>query len=74
MHESLQEKKEEDDRTVDVIIPAKGQQKIALDNLSIKPPLTGKKTIGTLEVQCNGLRYITNKNAKIDILWKNVEH
>jgi nucleosome binding factor SPN SPT16 subunit len=45
-----------------------------LSDLSARPHLSGRKTHGTLEAHQNGLRFTTNKNQKLDILYANVKH
>lgn len=50
------------------------KQKLILDNVIIRPTIVGKKTVGYLEVHCNGFRFISSKQHKIDIPFKNVKH
>jgi nucleosome binding factor SPN SPT16 subunit len=45
-----------------------------LIDLSARPHLTGRKTHGTLEAHNNGVRFTTNKNQKVDILYSNIKH
>ncbi|KAG7385750.1 FACT complex subunit SPT16 [Phytophthora pseudosyringae] len=45
-----------------------------LIDLSARPHLTGRKTHGTLEAHSNGVRFTTNKNQKLDILYANIKH
>lgn len=40
----------------------------------IKPNLEGKKTIGNLELHQNGVRYVSTKGLKVDILFEQVKH
>jgi nucleosome binding factor SPN SPT16 subunit len=51
----------------------KGKRPI-LQDLKVRPNISGKKTSGTLEAHQNGFRYISNKNERIDILFANVKH
>ena len=39
------------------------REKKALDKLSLRPHLFGKKTVGSLQVHENGLRFVTSKGA-----------
>lgn len=45
-----------------------------LIDLSARPHVTGRKTHGTLEAHSNGVRFMTNKNQKLDILYSNIKH
>ncbi len=42
--------------------------------MKLRPNISGKKTSGTLEAHTNGLRYISDKNEKIDITYSNIKH
>lgn len=52
----------------------KNARKEILENLVIRPNLIGRKTIGTLEIHQNGVRFQSNKGQKIDIVFSNVKH
>ncbi len=41
----------------------------ALQDLKIRPNISGKRTHGTLECHSNGFRYVTNKGEKVDIIF-----
>ncbi len=46
-----------------------------MNDLKIRPNLTGKKITGTFEAHVNGFRYVTsNKVDKLDILYRNIKH
>ena len=49
-------------------------KKIIMDYLVIRPNITARKTVGTLEAHTNGLRYTSNQNPKIDINYNNIKH
>ena len=49
-------------------------KKPVLRDVIIRPNITQKKTSGTLEGHNNGLRFISNKNDKIDIIYSNIKH
>jgi len=49
-------------------------KKDMLENLVIRPNIVGKRTLGTLDLHQNGVRYSSNKGHKIDISFKNVKH
>lgn len=54
-------------RTVDRRVPR-------LSDLSMRPVLSGRKSVGTLEAHANGLRYTATKGGHLDILYKNIKH
>jgi nucleosome binding factor SPN SPT16 subunit len=54
-------------------MPTKNKRLI-LENVQIKPSLTGKKTVGSLETHVNGFRFISNKGHKIDITYRNIRN
>ena len=45
-----------------------------LQELTIRPNISGKKTTGALEAHQNGLRFNSTKGEKIDIIFSNVKH
>lgn len=49
-------------------------RKEQLDNLVIRPNISGKKTIGNLEIHQNGMRFSSSKNEKVDVCFSNVKH
>lgn len=49
-------------------------KKLVLENINIKPSLTGKKTVGALETHMNGFRFMSTKGQKVDIVYKNIKH
>jgi len=52
----------------------KGGRREVLDNLVVRPNLVGRKTIGSLEIHQNGVRFMSNKGQKVDIVFSNVKH
>ena len=54
--------------------PFPGGRRDALENVIIKPNLEGKKTIGNLELHQNGVKYVSTKGLKVDILFEQVKH
>jgi nucleosome binding factor SPN SPT16 subunit len=50
----------------------KGQSKIRLRDVYIRPNPKGKKTLGVIEAHENGLRFIAKE--EIDILYSNIKH
>lgn len=55
------------------IIPNKGKR-IYLNEVKMKPVISGKKTIGLVEAHTNGLRFTSLKNEKIEIIYNNIKH
>jgi nucleosome binding factor SPN SPT16 subunit len=49
-------------------------KRVSMDYLVIRPNVTARKTVGTLEAHCNGLRYTSGDNSKIDINYNNIKH
>lgn len=49
-------------------------RKETLDNLVIRPNLVGKKTLGSLDIYPNGVRFSTQKGEKVDICFSNIKH
>jgi len=57
----------------DNILLAKGKKPI-LQEVKVRPNISGKKTSGNLEAHVNGFRFITKKGEKIDLAYKNIKH
>ena len=69
-----QEEREREDIIEQDKIIVRKEKKIFLNELNVKPNLLSKKTQGTLEAHVNGFRFTSNKNEKIDIIYKNISH
>ncbi|CAK4071914.1 unnamed protein product [Aphanomyces euteiches] len=70
-----QQEQEESDLVVqEDLILMRDRRVPRLSDLSARPHLSGRKTQGTLEAHQNGLRFTTNKNQKLDILYANIKH
>ena len=69
-----QEEKEKEDIIEQEKLIQRKEKRIALTELNIKPAVLSKKSQGTLEAHVNGFRYITNKNERVDIIYKNIKH
>ena len=69
-----QEEREKEDIIEQDKIIVRKDKRIFLNELNVKPNLLSKKTQGTLEAHINGFRFISNKNEKIDIIYKNISH
>jgi len=55
------------------LILNKGKKPI-LQDIKVRPNISGKKTIGNLEAHLNGFRFVTKKGEKIDVTFKNIKH
>lgn len=49
-------------------------RKDQLENLVIRPNIVGKRTLGTLDLHQNGVRYSSTKGHRIDLTFRNVKH
>ena len=78
MTKAYKAKEQEDREREDIVeqekIIVRKEKRISLSELGIKPSLLSKKSQGTLEAHINGFRYITNKNERVDIIYKNIKH
>ena len=72
----LQENKEKSDLVAQDHLIINKSKRIVLNDVSIRPTITGtgKKTIGVLEAHTNGLRFVSNKGEKVEIIYKNIKH
>jgi len=59
--------------TQKVLVPLKTKRP-TLTDVSIRPNITGKKTSGILEAHTNGLRFTSQKNEKVDVIYENIKH
>jgi len=66
-----QEKKDLVDQEGLVLIKGK---RPTLPDLIVRPNISGKKTTGTLEGHQNGLRFVSNKGEKVDLIYHNIKH
>ena len=56
------------------LVLMRGNRIPPLDNLVIRPNLVGRKTIGSLEIHTNGVRFMSSKGQKVDIVFSNIKH
>lgn len=69
-----QEKKEKEGLvTQKTLLPLTGKRPM-LNNVSLRPNITGKKTSGVLEGHRNGLRFTSGKIDKVDVIYENIKH
>jgi nucleosome binding factor SPN SPT16 subunit len=45
-----------------------------LSDLNMWPAMSGRKTQGTLEAHSNGLRFVSSKGEKIELIYSNIKH
>lgn len=53
---------------------ANKDRRVIMDHLTIRPNMTGKKTVGTLEAYANGVKFTSRQGAHVDINYTNVKH
>jgi len=63
-----------DNIQLETLTQSKMARKEVLDGLVIRPNLSGKKTVGGLEIHQNGVRFTSTKGARVDICFSNVKH
>jgi nucleosome binding factor SPN SPT16 subunit len=69
-----QEKKEKEGLVAQKgLILLQGKKPI-LTNVSLRPNITGKKTTGILEGHKNGLRFISGKSERVEVIYENIKH
>jgi len=56
------------------LIRIKDQRVPRLQEVTMRPPLSGRKSIGALEAHQNGLRFTSSKAETLDILYDNIKH
>jgi nucleosome binding factor SPN SPT16 subunit len=69
-----QEEREKSDLVAQESLQLMKGRRIVLNDVTIRPNITSKKTMGALELHTNGLRFNSSKGEKIDIIYKNVKH
>ena len=58
----------------ETLIQSKSVRKEVLDGLVIRPNMSGRKTVGGLEIHQNGVRFTSSKGARVDICFSNIKH
>ena len=58
----------------DKLIRIKDQRVPRLQEVTIRPQLTGRKCIGTIEAHQNGLRFTSSKAEILDVMYRNIKH
>lgn len=56
------------------LIRIKDQRVPRLQDLTMRPTITGRKCVGTLEAHQNGLRFTSTKGEIVDIMYSNIKH
>lgn len=69
-----QEHKEKSDLVQQEHLILNKGKRIYLNEVTIRPNLTSKKTTGVLEAHTNGFKFISNKGEKIEVIYKNIKH
>ena len=58
----------------DKLVRLKDQRVPRLQDLTMRPQITGRKCVGTLEAHENGLRFISTRGETLDVLYSNIKH
>jgi len=58
----------------DKLVKMRDQRIPRMADLTMRPFVSGKKTMGTLEAHTNGLRFISKKHETIDVMYRNIKH
>ena len=58
----------------DKLIRLKDQRVPRLQDLTMRPQITGRKCLGTLEAHENGLRFMSTRGEVLDVMYGNVKH
>jgi nucleosome binding factor SPN SPT16 subunit len=56
------------------LIRIKDQRVPRLQDLTMRPQLSGRKCVGTIEAHQNGLRFTSTKGEILDIMYSNIKH
>jgi nucleosome binding factor SPN SPT16 subunit len=73
----LRDQKAEQEKNLVVqtkLIRIKDQRVPRLQDLTMRPQMSGRKCVGSLEAHQNGLRFISNKGEILDIMYGNIKH
>ena len=71
------EQKAEQEKNIvvqDKLVKIKEGRAPRLQDLTMRPPPTGKKCVGTLESHENGLRFISTRGEVLDVMYGNIKH
>lgn len=68
------EAKNKDDFVEQEKLQLRNTKRPALRNLKVRPAISKQKVSGMLELHLNGFRYMTTKNEKVDVIFKNIKH
>nr|pir 138K protein - Tetrahymena thermophila [Tetrahymena thermophila]AAS65456.1 p138 [Tetrahymena thermophila] len=69
-----QEAKNKDELVEQDKLQLRNTKRPALRNLKVRPAISKQKVNGMLELHLNGFRYMTTKNEKVDVIFKNIKH
>jgi nucleosome binding factor SPN SPT16 subunit len=58
----------------DKLVRLKDQRVPRLQDLTMRPQITGRKCMGTLESHENGLRFLSTRGEVLDVMYANVKH
>ena len=70
----LKAEQEKDLVTQSKLIRIKDQRVPRLQDLTMRPQISGRKCVGTIEAHQNGLRFNSTKGEVLDIMYDNIKH
>jgi nucleosome binding factor SPN SPT16 subunit len=70
----LREQEEADLVVQEKLIRTRNEKVPRLADLTMRPVIAGRKTIGNLEAHTNGLRFISTRNEVVEIMYANIKY
>ncbi len=75
----IRQREQKADQEKDLVVQANlikiRDQKIArLVEVTMRPVISGRKCVGSLEAHQNGLRFVSNKGETVDVMYANIKH
>ena len=79
MRKRIRQREQKAEQEKDLVVQAKlqkikDQRAPQLQDLTMRPQLTGRKCVGGLAAHQNGLRFVSSKGEVLDILYDNIKH
>lgn len=79
LRKRVRQREQKEDEEKDLVVQAKltrikDQRVPRLQDLTMRPQLSGRKCVGTLEAHQNGLRFTSTKGEIVDVMYSNIKH
>lgn len=79
LRKRARQKEQREDEEKDLVAQAKlirikDQRVPRLQDLTMRPQISGRKCVGTLEAHQNGLRFTSTKGEVVDVMYNNIKH